>query len=195
VDAPVPHQAIHGTGPYTPHLRRGTLHRPCTFPRRAVLYEMLAGKRAFGGESAALVLRAILQDDPPRLEAPAALERIVRRCLAKRLVERFQNIAEVRTALEQIFARPAEGKRAEQLLQDLGDGNGYGAPLEFIIYHNIRLEFAKLADWAEKAIEQRDPNILPATCGPNRKFLIANGRWPALARMLNLSETATPLSS
>lgn len=94
-----------------------------------------------------------------------------------------------------VLSRLGEEKRAAQLLQDLGDGSGYGAPLGFLIYHNIRLEFDLFADWAEKAIEQRDPNILPATGGPNRKFLIANGRWPALARMLNLPETASTLSA
>ena len=92
-----------------------------------------------------------------------------------------------------VLSRLGKETRAEQLLQSLGDGKGYGAPLGFMIYHRNRLEFDKFADWAEKAIEQRDPNLLPGTCGPNRKFLIANGRWPALARMMNLPETATPL--
>jgi len=94
-----------------------------------------------------------------------------------------------------VLSRLGEGKRARQLLQDLGDGKASGVPLAFNIYHNIRLEFDQHADWVEKAIEQRDPNILPATCaGSNRKFLIANGRWPAVARMMNLPETATPLA-
>ena len=86
-------------------------------------------------------------------------------------------------------------KRAAQLLWDLGDGSGIGTPLGFMIYHEIRLEFDQFANWAEKAIAQRDPNILPALCGPNRKFVVANGRWPALARMLNLPETASAPSA
>ena len=77
----------------------------------------------------------------------------------------------------------------------MGDGNGYGAPLGFLIFHNVQLEDDKCADWAEKAIEQRDPNVLPATGGPNRKPLIATGRWPALARLLKLAETATGQSA
>src|SRR5689334_15206669 len=68
--------------------------RSDVFSFGAVLYEMLAGRRAFGGESQAVVLRAVLQDDPPRLETSSALERVVRRCLAKRPAQRFQNIAE-----------------------------------------------------------------------------------------------------
>ncbi len=54
----------------------------------AVLYEMLAGKRAFDGQSQVSVMAAILEHDPPPLSSmqpvtPAALDHLVRRCLAK----------------------------------------------------------------------------------------------------------------
>jgi TolB-like protein/Tfp pilus assembly protein PilF len=42
------------------------------------------------------------------LDAPAALEQIVKRCLAPRRTERFQTIAEVRAALEQISVKPVD---------------------------------------------------------------------------------------
>lgn len=73
----------------------------------AVLYEMLAGARAFGAPSVAEVLSAILRDEPPPLEAPAALQRIVRKCLAKAPAARFQSVTELRTALEQVFGTSA----------------------------------------------------------------------------------------
>jgi serine/threonine protein kinase len=66
----------------------------------AVLYEMLSGSRAFGGRSTADVLSAVLRDDPRPTQAPPAVERIVRRCLAKQPGQRFQTMAEVREALE-----------------------------------------------------------------------------------------------
>ena len=81
--------------------------RSDVFSFGAVLYEMLAGSRAFGG-STAQVLSAILHDEPPPLEASVALERIVRRCLAKRPAQRFQDMTEVRNALEQIATKPGE---------------------------------------------------------------------------------------
>ena len=57
--------------------------RSDVFSFGAVLYEMLSGTRAFGGDTAAQVVSAVLRDDPPPLAAPHGLERIVRRCLAK----------------------------------------------------------------------------------------------------------------
>ena len=66
-----------------------------------VFYEMLSGKRAFSGDTPMATLAAIVKDEPAPLAAPEALERIVRRCLAKQATQRFQTIAEVRTALEQ----------------------------------------------------------------------------------------------
>ena len=46
-------------------------------------------------QTSAQVMTAILRDDPPPLQAPAALERIVRRCLHKASAQRFQTMAEV----------------------------------------------------------------------------------------------------
>ena len=66
----------------------------------AVLYEMLAGHRAFGGETPAQIISAILRDIPAPFEAPSDLERIVRRLLEKQPRHRFQNMAEVKAALQ-----------------------------------------------------------------------------------------------
>jgi serine/threonine protein kinase len=49
----------------------------------AVLYELLSGRRAFGGTSTVAVLSAVLRDEPQPLHAPVALERIVRRVPAE----------------------------------------------------------------------------------------------------------------
>jgi len=66
-----------------------------------VLYEILSGKRAFRRDTPLATLAAIVRDEPAPLAAPAGLERIVERCLAKEAPQRFQTMAEVRTALEQ----------------------------------------------------------------------------------------------
>ena len=72
----------------------------------SVLYEMLSGKRAFGGGSTVQVLSAVLRDEPAPLQSPAA--GIVKRCMAKQPAQRFQSMAEVRAALQQVTAKPAE---------------------------------------------------------------------------------------
>ena len=77
-----------------------------------VLYEMLARRRAFHGETAAETMTAILHEDPPDIAertggVPPALERIVRRCLEKRPDERFQSTHDIAFALEAISGSAA----------------------------------------------------------------------------------------
>jgi len=62
----------------------------------AILYEMLSGRRAFRGDSAADTMSAILKEDPPELSlsdrtVSPGLDRIVRHCLEKNPQERFQS--------------------------------------------------------------------------------------------------------
>jgi serine/threonine protein kinase len=54
----------------------------------AVVYEMATGKKAFEGKTSASVMAKILETDPPPMVSlqpmtPLALERVVKRCLAK----------------------------------------------------------------------------------------------------------------
>jgi eukaryotic-like serine/threonine-protein kinase len=70
-----------------------------------VLYEMATGKRAFEGKTQASVVGAILAVEPPPVSslqptAPAALDAIVRLCLAKDPDERFQSIHDVKLQLQ-----------------------------------------------------------------------------------------------
>jgi eukaryotic-like serine/threonine-protein kinase len=82
--------------------------RSDVFSFGSVLYELLSGNRAFSGSSMADVLSAVIRDDPATLRAPEALARVVSRCLRKAPADRFQSMAEVRAALEQISAKPVE---------------------------------------------------------------------------------------
>jgi serine/threonine-protein kinase len=68
---------------------------------------MLAGKRAFGGDSRANMVAAILRDDPPpfvvlQRPVPAPLEQLVRRCLEKRPEDRYQSVHDLALALRAI---------------------------------------------------------------------------------------------
>jgi eukaryotic-like serine/threonine-protein kinase len=66
----------------------------------AILYEMLSGRRAFSGGTAAEAMVAILHDEPGDPELPdsdvsPALLRIARRCLEKRPGGRFRSAADL----------------------------------------------------------------------------------------------------
>jgi eukaryotic-like serine/threonine-protein kinase len=82
--------------------------RSDVFSFGVVLYEMLSGRRAFGGASTAEVLSAVLRDEPERLIAPSPLLQIVERCLRKKPAERFQTVAELRRVLEAISDKRAD---------------------------------------------------------------------------------------
>ncbi len=78
----------------------------------AILYEMLAGRRAFQGSTAADLMTAALRDDPPAFAAASALggtlERLARRCLEKEPGRRFQSAGDLLFALEAV----SEGRAA-----------------------------------------------------------------------------------
>ncbi|MGA2186804.1 MAG: protein kinase [Bryobacteraceae bacterium] len=66
----------------------------------AVLYEMLAGARAFQGDSPAAILSEILTREPPPIkDLPRDVERLLNRCLRKDPARRAQSMADVRVAL------------------------------------------------------------------------------------------------
>jgi eukaryotic-like serine/threonine-protein kinase len=76
----------------------------------AVLYEMLAGRRPFSGDSDIGLITAILRDEPPPLKSLRSdvtpdLEPIVARCLAKNPADRYQDAHAVREALAGVHAR------------------------------------------------------------------------------------------
>ena len=80
-------------------------HRSDIFSFGAILYEMLSGRRAFHGESAAETMSAILKEDPPDLSETnhnisPALERLVNHCLEKNPEARFHSASDLAFALE-----------------------------------------------------------------------------------------------
>jgi hypothetical protein len=80
-----------------------------------------------------------------------------------------------------------ETRRAEEILGKLGDGGSYGAPIGFQIFHLLCSETDKAAHWAEKAIEQRHPQM-PSTLRLFESVWKSSPRWPALARKVNLTD-------
>ena len=82
-------------------------HRSDIFAFGAILYEMLTGKRAFHGGSAAETMSAILKEEPPDLAATGRsvappLERLVHHCLEKSPDERFQSARDLAFDLQSL---------------------------------------------------------------------------------------------
>jgi Tol biopolymer transport system component/predicted Ser/Thr protein kinase len=71
-----------------------------------VLYELLTGKRAFDGTSAASVIVSILEREPAPLEVARPLDRIVSRSLAKDPDQRFQTARDLKAALTWALDQP-----------------------------------------------------------------------------------------
>ncbi len=77
------------------------------FALGAVLYEMVTGKRAFEGKTAASAMAAVLERDPTPVSllqpsCPPALERLIKTCLAKDADERWQTAHDVKLQLRQL---------------------------------------------------------------------------------------------
>ena len=73
----------------------------------SVLYEMVTGQRAFQGDSKMSILAAVLNQEPkPASEIsralPRDLEKIITRCLRKDPSRRFQRMADLKVALEEL---------------------------------------------------------------------------------------------
>jgi serine/threonine protein kinase len=77
------------------------------FSLGTILYEMISGHRAFRRDTSAETMTAILKEDPPELSLTGrpispALERMVRRCLEKNPLQRFQSARDLAFNLESL---------------------------------------------------------------------------------------------
>jgi serine/threonine protein kinase/HAMP domain-containing protein len=88
------------------------------FSAGIMLYQMLAGKRPFQGDTLVAVAVQITQQNPEpiekiRPEVPASLRRVVDRCLAKAPDKRFQTGDELANALIKVLAEIDEAAQAK----------------------------------------------------------------------------------
>jgi Tol biopolymer transport system component len=102
--------------------------RSDVFAFGAVLYEMTTGRKAFEGNSPASLITAIMSADPPAMATvqsmtPRALDRLVKKCLAKNPEQRWQSASDLadeltwvrETRLESDTNAPGAAARTEPL--------------------------------------------------------------------------------
>src|SRR5882724_4261994 len=110
--------AIMGTVGYmSPEQAQGKIseidQRSDIFSFGCILFEAVTGKKPFEGESVIKSLHMVVYEPPPPIadlnpSAPAELQRIVRRCLAKDPEDRYQTIKDVAIELREL-RRELEG--------------------------------------------------------------------------------------
>ncbi len=78
----------------------------------SLLYEMVTGQQAFRGDSRISTLAAIVNKEPAALptETPHDLEKVISRCMRKDPARRFQTMADLKVALEELKEESDSGR-------------------------------------------------------------------------------------
>ena len=176
---------ILGTAAYmSPEQARGKAldKRTDIFSFGCVLFECLTGKRAFAGESVSDILASILRSEPEwsalPAQTPAAVRKLLRRCLEKDRRQRLHDIADARIEIEDAASAPEAPagattvplprRRARPLLWALG-----GALLGIVAVYSAGRLFGRPALRASPPVHA----VLPL---PEKVALDVAGR-PAIA--------------
>jgi eukaryotic-like serine/threonine-protein kinase len=112
------HPVVLGTAHYmSPEQARGQAvdHRADIWAFGCVLYEMLAGRKTFTGETSSDVLAKVLERAPDLTclpsSTPAAVVRLVERCLQKPAARRLGYIGDARLDLEEAASPPGASRQ------------------------------------------------------------------------------------
>ena len=104
----------------------------------AVLYEMVAGRAPFSGETAGDVMTSILEAEPPPLtnchaQIPAELEQIIKRTLRKERDERYQSARELLDALKGVRRRMDWSAESKSLVAPLAKRHWTRSPAAVVL--------------------------------------------------------------
>jgi serine/threonine-protein kinase len=151
----------------------------------AVLYEMVTGKKAFEGKSQASLIGAIMSPNPRPMttlqpSAPPALDRIVRKCVAKEPAERWQSMEDVIRELRWT-AEPA--RPVTRFAIALGPRDQFSATGRHIVAlspDGTRLAYAANDRLYLRELHELEPAAIPGTEGAGygrNPFFSPDGQW------------------
>jgi TolB-like protein/Tfp pilus assembly protein PilF len=186
------------------HFLRGNTEQAINLARRAIEEDPLdvwprmnlhAYLQAAGREAEALEqLQKVLELDQHQVVALVSMAMIIadRGELAQALViaRRAHAIApwypDTIAVLAALLRRNAEAVESRSLAQTLSAGEAVGDAHVLALFHLLCGEVDAGADWAEKAIEERDLSMMFYLRFVVCKELRASHRWPKIAKLLNL---------
>src|SRR5512143_3463498 len=176
----------------------------------AILYEMLSGRRAFHGDSAADTMSAILREDPPELSATnqnisPGLERIVRHCLEKNPEQRFHSAHDLAFDLEaltgvsaSVHAPPAVRRARVPSRRLLLGIAGAVALAALAFFAGRRTASDRPRGLAEPVLHRRltfrRGNVLFARFTPDGQNVVYSAAWGDRPAEIFLSHVGTPES-
>jgi tetratricopeptide (TPR) repeat protein len=185
-------------------LLRGNTEQAINLARRAIeedpldvwprmnlhIYLQAAGREAEALEQ----LQKVLELDQNQVVALVSMAMIVADSgdLAQALViaRRAHAIApwypDTTAVLAALLRRNVEAAESRSLAQTLSAGEAVGDAHVLALFHLLCGDVEAGADWAEKAIEERDLSIMFYLRFVVCKELRASHRWPKIAKMLNL---------
>jgi len=154
-----------------------------------------ADLQAAGRDSEALEeLKKVLELDPNQVVALVSMAMIYNdhgdRAESMKIARRAYAVGpwfpDTIGVLAAFLRRDGNLAESEALLKALGSGETTGDARAFALYHLLSGEIDQGADWAEKAIEQRDPSMMYYLRFVVSKPLRASHRWPKIAKTINL---------
>jgi tetratricopeptide (TPR) repeat protein len=171
----------------------------------AVLYEMVAGRRAFAADHEQAILLAITTTDPTpidtlRPEVPAELQRIIRRCLKRKPEERYHTAGELVSDLKRFRGDPTPAEIVTQTLPSVSRAQRRRALSRIILPGGAVLTALALLTSLYPAMTRaktRHVVVLPFSCpgaGPEAEILCAGLVDTVTARLGELRRFRRTLS-
>ena len=139
-----------------------------------VLFEVLTGKRLFGGDTIAHTLASVLKDGPDWTQVPARVRRLLQACLAKDVKQRLQSIADWRYLLtEEAAAVPQVIAPASKLPWIIAAAFAAAAAVALVLWAPWRSE--PLKPLVRLEVDLGADVALPADAGQDSVILSPDG--------------------